>query len=1192
MKGLKLHLLAAGCIAASLCSPAWAATDLSFGQTASGTILVAAQVDSYTFTASASDVVIFTATATSGTLLPLIQLYNPSSTLIGTAPGSCTSATAVEMSPVTLTATGDYTVMVSDCSATNTGGYDLYAQRTNNPSGAANFAFGSAPVSLINLPAQSDSFTFSASASDVVDLTMTATSGALIPKIRLYNPNGSLNSSIQAGGAGCSGTSVEMNGVSLLSTGTYTVLLGDCGDTNTGNYTVYAQRTNNPTAATPVAWGQTQAGYIGTAAKSATFAFAGTISNVVDLTVTEENGLIRPKVRLYNPDGTLAGSAPSGSCAAATSVALTSVTLTQDGTYTVLVGDCLDTSTGDYNLTSSCSGTCPVTPLITWATPAAITYGTALSATQLDATASVPGTTITGNMVYSPLLGTVPQGGSRTLTATYTPSDLTAYTTATATVPLTVIKVIPTLTWATPAPITYGTLLSATQLDAVASAPATANAPAIPVLPGKYSYAPGVGALLPGGSQMLSVIFNATDSTDYTTATDSVSLSVNQAAELTSPAPTTTLTGASQAFGWSAGAGATAYIFHLGTLGLGSDDVYAQGSTTLLTASVTGIPMNGVTLYARLYSKINGNWQFVDTTYTEFGSSAPPTLTSPTSGSTLLGSSAVFTWSADGGATAYIFHLGSLGVGSDDLYNSGSTTGLSASVTGIPVEGALVYARLYWKINGALSYADYTFTEAGASGPAALTSPTPSTLSTPSILTGSSVTFHWSSGSGVTAYVFNLGTTGVGSRDVYASGSITATSALVNSIPVNGATLYARLYWKINGTLSYADYTYTEKGTPAPGVLNSPTPNTLTPLTGASQTFSWSAGSGVTEYIFHLGNLGVGSDNLYAQGSTTTTFANVTGIPVNGAKLYARLYSEIDGVLQYTDYTYYELGTPAAAVLNTPTPSTILSSTFNGTFSWSAGSGVTAYIFHLGTKGIGSDDLYAQGSTTALSANVTGIPQSGVTLYARLYSDISGVWTSADYTYTASGTTAASVLNSPTPGTILSPTFNGIFSWSAGSGVAANIFRLGSQGVGSDDLYNSGSVTVTTETVAVPTNGGTLFARLYSEINGAWTSSDYTYTESGTPAVAVLLTPTPSTLTPLTSSSQAFGWSTGTGVTAYMLWVGSKGIGSNNLYDVGSTLLTTATVTGLPTTGVKLYVRLWSEIDGAWQSADYTYIAE
>ena len=43
-----------------------------------------------------------------------------------------------------------------------------------------------------------------------------------------------------------------------------------------------------------------------------------------------------------------------------------------------------------------------VTPVITWPTPADIVYGTALSATQLNATTAVPGT-----FVYTPAAGTV-----------------------------------------------------------------------------------------------------------------------------------------------------------------------------------------------------------------------------------------------------------------------------------------------------------------------------------------------------------------------------------------------------------------------------------------------------------------------------------------------------------------------------------------------------------------------------------------------------------------------------------------------------------------------------------------------------------------------------------------------------------------------------------------------------------------
>jgi hypothetical protein len=67
------------------------------------------------------------------------------------------------------------------------------------------------------------------------------------------------------------------------------------------------------------------------------------------------------------------------------------------------------------------------TPVIAWLPPAAITYGTALSGTQLNATASIPGT-----FLYAPPAGTVLQAGNgETLSVTFMPADTVDYATAT-----------------------------------------------------------------------------------------------------------------------------------------------------------------------------------------------------------------------------------------------------------------------------------------------------------------------------------------------------------------------------------------------------------------------------------------------------------------------------------------------------------------------------------------------------------------------------------------------------------------------------------------------------------------------------------------------------------------------------------------------------------------------------------------
>ena len=161
------------------------------------------------------------------------------------------------------------------------------------------------------------------------------------------------------------------------------------------------------------------------------------------------------------------------------------------------------------------------TPAITWPTPAAIPYGTALSATQLDASSTVAGT-----FVYSPALGTVLTAGSQTLSVTFTPTDTTDYTTATASVTLVVTQATPAITWPTPAAIPYGTALSATQLDASST------------VAGTFVYTPAAGTVLGAGSRTLSVTFTPTDTTDYSTATVSVTLVVTQATPaITWPTP-------------------------------------------------------------------------------------------------------------------------------------------------------------------------------------------------------------------------------------------------------------------------------------------------------------------------------------------------------------------------------------------------------------------------------------------------------------------------------------------------------------------------------------------------------------------------------------------------------------------------------------------------------------------------------
>ena len=80
------------------------------------------------------------------------------------------------------------------------------------------------------------------------------------------------------------------------------------------------------------------------------------------------------------------------------------------------------------------------TPVLTWADPAPIVYGTALSGVQLNATASAAGVAVVpGTFAYTPGAGAVLNAGvGQTLSVTFTPTDLATYLPATKTVRVTV----------------------------------------------------------------------------------------------------------------------------------------------------------------------------------------------------------------------------------------------------------------------------------------------------------------------------------------------------------------------------------------------------------------------------------------------------------------------------------------------------------------------------------------------------------------------------------------------------------------------------------------------------------------------------------------------------------------------------------------------------------------------------------
>jgi Tol biopolymer transport system component len=161
------------------------------------------------------------------------------------------------------------------------------------------------------------------------------------------------------------------------------------------------------------------------------------------LTVTVNNasipyGTSSPAIT-YTITGFVNGDTQASSTTGEPTLTTTATATSSPGTYPIAasVGS-LAATNYTFQFVSGTLTISQAMPSLTWTPSLAISYGTALSGTQLNATATIP-----GSFIYTPVVGTVLGAGTQTLSVTFTPTDTTDYTTATDTISITVTPATP-----------------------------------------------------------------------------------------------------------------------------------------------------------------------------------------------------------------------------------------------------------------------------------------------------------------------------------------------------------------------------------------------------------------------------------------------------------------------------------------------------------------------------------------------------------------------------------------------------------------------------------------------------------------------------------------------------------------------------------------------------------------------------
>jgi len=367
----------------------------------------------------------------------------------------------------------------------------------------------------------------------------------------------------------------------------------------------------------------------------------------------------------------------------------------------------------------------------------------------------------------------------------------------------------------------------------------------------------------------------------------------NDKAILTSPAQAGELEATTVTFAWSAGNNVTSYKLLVGST-QGGNDFYDSGDITSRSATVSELPDDGSSVYVTLVSTIDGNEDSNEYTFRAYRSEAyrpaPSAMTSPDVGSTFTSESVTFEWDEGRMVSRNWIYIGS-NLGSFDLYGQ-EVSGGSLTID-LPVDGRVIYARLWSYIEGQWEYADYQYTAADIE-PVKAEILSPSTSTT---LNTTEPTFTWSEGVGVSAYFIYVGSYR-GGNDIDYQYHSRESQSHTSKIYLDGDKVYVRLWSYVGNSWQYSDYEFnTEYHKPEGNVIpsfgfedDSTMPSGWTTSNDLS-SFEWDSAEKIS---------GSNSIKLIGDGETTVQLANQTTSLRRVRSVYLSGFSKSENISEGT----------------------------------------------------------------------------------------------------------------------------------------------------------------------------------------------------------------------------------------------------------------------------------------------------
>lgn len=461
-----------------------------------------------------------------------------------------------------------------------------------------------------------------------------------------------------------------------------------------------------------------------------------------------------------------------------------------------------------------------------------------------------------------------------------------------------------------------------------------------------------------------------------------------------------------------------------------------------------------------------------------------------------------------------------------------------------------------------------------------------------SILSGPTMDFQWTADDSQ-VFFWHLAVGSSRGADDYFSRDYAAEarSQTVTDLPVDGSEIFVRLFYmvKIDGSFRvlFTDYTFSAP-VPVPPALTGPAPGSV--FQEETVTFRWEdRGAQANAWRLQVGATVGGAEYEDQTMDAGTRTLEVEGLPADGSQIWVRLHYFFGNFWRHIDYQYTAKISSVTPVITTPAPGgTVATVPFVIHYSPSL-TLVNKWQVQAGTTQGGADILdTGELDAEVQSAVVDSLPEGTTTFWIRLRYEADGVWAAKDFevAYDPNGDAAPQIFNPPPGNEIVGAQAE--FQWTPKSVDVEQWWIYVGRFAGGDSILNQDMETATSVVVNnLPTDGATVYVRLFYRVGTVWNQRDHLFTTRRLPKVTF---PAPGTL--VGGPEITFEWDdNGVAGNAWALTVG-RAKGGGEIFESGTLLGDQRRQSVVLPSSVSgdIWVRLWHLPDSfTWDFVDLLY---